>query len=194
MPHPIELILPGEPAAVRLMNTVWADRSGVHDALDDVEDLRTFLAGTGVTGGGGVRVDPAHLWQARRLRDALRRLASAVVDDDRPRAATDLTEGEALDAVNAAMAAAPGRVLRRTADGWALGHADEETVDAALGALAQEGAELVADPVRRLRACRAPGCVLYFVRDHHRREWCSVSCGNRARAARYYRRSRSAGA
>jgi hypothetical protein len=42
----------------------------------------------------------------------------------------------------------------------------------------------------RLRACQAPGCVLYFVKDHPRREWCSTACGNRARAARHYRRHR----
>jgi predicted RNA-binding Zn ribbon-like protein len=39
-----------------------------------------------------------------------------------------------------------------------------------------------------LRACHAPGCVLYFVKQHPRREWCSAGCGNRARVARHYRR------
>jgi predicted RNA-binding Zn ribbon-like protein len=43
-----------------------------------------------------------------------------------------------------------------------------------------------------LRACRAPGCVLYFVKTHPRREWCSVASGNRTRAARHYERVRSA--
>ena len=42
----------------------------------------------------------------------------------------------------------------------------------------------------RLRACRAPGCVLYFIKAHPRREWCSVACGNRVRAARHYQRVR----
>ena len=41
-----------------------------------------------------------------------------------------------------------------------------------------------------LRACHAPGCVLYFVKSHPRREWCSVACGNRVRAARHYQRAR----
>ncbi|MDR6317410.1 putative RNA-binding Zn ribbon-like protein [Actinoplanes couchii] len=41
-----------------------------------------------------------------------------------------------------------------------------------------------------LRACPGPGCVLHFVRDSPRREWCSPGCGNRARAARHYARSR----
>ena len=42
----------------------------------------------------------------------------------------------------------------------------------------------------RLRACYAPGCVLYFIKTHPRREWCSVACGNRVRAARHYQRVR----
>jgi predicted RNA-binding Zn ribbon-like protein len=32
--------------------------------------------------------------------------------------------------------------------------------------------------------------VLYFVKTHPRREWCSVACGNRVRAARHYQRGR----
>ncbi|WP_460370149.1 CGNR zinc finger domain-containing protein, partial [Actinocorallia lasiicapitis] len=37
-----------------------------------------------------------------------------------------------------------------------------------------------------LRVCPAPRCVLYFLKRHPKQEWCSVACGNRARAARYY--------
>jgi predicted RNA-binding Zn ribbon-like protein len=42
----------------------------------------------------------------------------------------------------------------------------------------------------KLCACYAPGCVLYLVKDHPRREWCSTACGNRVRAARHYQRHR----
>jgi predicted RNA-binding Zn ribbon-like protein len=42
-----------------------------------------------------------------------------------------------------------------------------------------------------LQACLAPGCILYFARTHPRREWCSVECGNRARAARHYQKVRT---
>ncbi|WP_405393054.1 CGNR zinc finger domain-containing protein [Streptomyces sp. NBC_01102] len=55
----------------------------------------------------------------------------------------------------------------------------------ALFAGAGTGAEL-------LRACPAPGCVLYFVKSHSRREWCTVGCGNRVRVARHSRRGRDA--
>jgi len=187
--HPFELVLPDEPAPVRLMNTVWADRTGVHDALTSADDLRILFADTG-SPIGGIRVTAGHIESARRLRDGLRRLAAAVTDDDRPRAETGISEVDALDAVNAAMAAAPDRLLRSADGGWELGAAGGGTVDAALGGLAREGAELVVDPAGPLRACLAPGCVLYFVRQHPRRAWCSIGCGNRARAARHYRRLR----
>ncbi|WP_440101770.1 CGNR zinc finger domain-containing protein [Streptosporangium sp. H16] len=45
-----------------------------------------------------------------------------------------------------------------------------------------------------LRACTAPRCVRYFVKKHGRQEWCKPSCGNRARAARHYRRHSAADA
>jgi hypothetical protein len=50
--------------------------------------------------------------------------------------------------------------------------------------------EQVPFPAALLRACGAPGCVLMFLKDHPRREWCSNACGNRARQARHYDRTR----
>jgi predicted RNA-binding Zn ribbon-like protein len=46
------------------------------------------------------------------------------------------------------------------------------------------------DARHQLRACLAPGCVVYFIKNHPRREWCSAGCGNRARSARHYQRHR----
>jgi predicted RNA-binding Zn ribbon-like protein len=57
---------------------------------------------------------------------------------------------------------------------------------------ARESITLLGGPdAAKLRACHAPGCVLYFVKTHPRREWCSIACGNRARAARHYDKVRS---
>ncbi|GGY98698.1 CGNR zinc finger domain-containing protein [Streptomyces poonensis] len=62
-----------------------------------------------------------------------------------------------------------------------------------LAALARAAVEFLSGPQRtRLRACTAPRCVRYFVQSHGRQEWCKPSCGNRARAARHYRRQRTA--
>ena len=169
------------------MDTVWADRAGVHDSLTSVGELRRFLAGR--PGAPAGRMTAAELERARSLRDALRRLAADVTGDDRAGAGTGLTVQEALATLNAALAAAPPPVLRRVDGSFRLG-AGRRTVPAVLAELAMEGAALVADPDRPLRACRAPGCVLYFVKDHPRREWCGVTCGNRVRAARHYARVR----
>jgi len=186
-PHPVRHLAPDEPAAVQLMDTVWADRAGVHDALTSVADLRGFLSE--LPGEPVGRVTAADLARARSLRDALRWLAADVTGDDRVGAGTGLTERAALAALDAALAAAPPPVLRRVDGQWRLG-AGRRTVPAVLAELALEGAALAADPDRPLRACRAPGCVLYFVKDHPRREWCGVTCGNRVRAARHYARVR----
>ncbi|WP_073951325.1 CGNR zinc finger domain-containing protein [Streptomyces kebangsaanensis] len=60
-------------------------------------------------------------------------------------------------------------------------------------ALARAAIDFLSGPQReRLRACTAPRCVRYFVKSHGRQEWCKPSCGNRARAARHYRRQRMA--
>ncbi len=60
-----------------------------------------------------------------------------------------------------------------------------------LGALAGDAIELLTSPHReQLRLCGAPGCVLMFLKEHPRREWCSDGCGNRARQARHYARTR----
>jgi len=51
--------------------------------------------------------------------------------------------------------------------------------------------EFLGGPERaRLRACPAPRCVRYFVKEHPRQEWCKPSCGNRARVSRHYHRAR----
>ncbi len=57
--------------------------------------------------------------------------------------------------------------------------------------LAQAAIGFLAGPDRqRLRACHAPRCVRYFLKEHPRQEWCKPSCGNRARVARHHERHR----
>jgi predicted RNA-binding Zn ribbon-like protein len=42
-----------------------------------------------------------------------------------------------------------------------------------------------------VRICgRWPACVLFFVKNHPRRDYCSPVCGNRARVSRHYERHR----
>jgi predicted RNA-binding Zn ribbon-like protein len=181
---------PGEPVPVRLMNTIWADRGGVHDALNNRGQLGDWLRVVGRTT-TPVTVTKDDLVIALRLRDALRRLAALLTEDDRPAAVSATPDvSTAIDELNtiASSAATPRLQLRHGAlelDTSPVGR----PVPAALAAVATESIDLLTDTTAPLlRACHAPGCVLYFVKDHPRREWCSAACGNRARAARHYAR------
>lgn len=188
------LVLPDEPLAVRFMNTIWADTSGVHDVLDSPAALREWLAATSGRGGEVVG-DPTdeEYADARLLRDSLRRLAALRTEDSRTAALAQVDPGPAVAAVNAAVAGLP-RTHLVLHDGR-LGteeRASGSAIRAALASIAQGGLDVVAGPAaQRLRACYAPGCVLYFVKAHPRREWCSDACGNRVRAARHYQRTRA---
>lgn len=193
----------GEPLPVELMNTVWADRDGVHDSLLGPDGLARWLGAVGPRLPAGPAPEdapdpePALVGQFRQLRDALRRLAAVATGDPRPYAASPTAEpatavDAAVEAVNRACAFAPVWSQLSWPDGGAparTGRCAHSRGAAALSAIAEEAVLLFAGPDRaELRACRAPGCVLYFVRAHPRREWCSAACGNRARVARHYQR------
>jgi predicted RNA-binding Zn ribbon-like protein len=179
----------GEPLPVELMNTVWADRDGVYDALgDDLPQwLRDVSPRLGLSGEDRT-VDEKLAVRFRELRDGLRRMAAAVTEDDRPPTASTTPDlSAAVEAVNRSCAYAPTwselswppvREIRSSGTRAAT----------ALSVIAEQAVQLFTEDSANLRACHGPGCVLYFVRNHPRREWCSAGCGNRARVARHYRR------
>lgn len=121
----------------------------------------------------------------RTLRDHVRALFAALVEA-RP------APTEALAAVNDALTRVPtaaplhwdpARGLHRTAP-----HPTDQLVDHALGFLAADAADLLTGPdAERLTACDSPPCTRYLLRTG-RRQWCSVRCGDRVRAARAYAR------
>ena len=180
-------VLPDESAPVRLMSTIWPDAEGIHDDLAGPADLDAWLNAVGIDR-RGAKATEDELRSAIRLRDAVRRLAAHATGDDRPAAASAIADlDEAVTVLNEhaaklpppAIAASPSG-LRRAKEAPASG------VTTGLAGIAQQAVALLADHGDKLRACHAPGCVLYFVKSHPRREWCSVACGNRARAARHY--------
>jgi predicted RNA-binding Zn ribbon-like protein len=64
--------------------------------------------------------------------------------------------------------------------------------DPLTAALARAAIAFLASPERqRLRACHAPRCVRYFLKEHPRQEWCKPACGNRARVARHHERHKA---
>lgn len=182
------------------MNTIWADREGVHDTLADQAGLAQWLrtapassADLKVAVLDGSVLDEAALGRFCALRDALRLLAAEVTGDTRTVAGPpDRDVAGAISTVNLSCAAAPswsqldwpnsGQPRRRVVTAAA-------PADSVLARLAEAGAGLFGSGLAaHLAACLAPGCVLYFLRDHPRRQWCSDACGNRARVARHYAR------
>jgi predicted RNA-binding Zn ribbon-like protein len=187
-----------EPLAIEFANTRYAVRSRVRDGIATpphlVGWLVTHAVGLGIAPGGTDRgsgdlraaVGDAEVAAFQTLRQAIREVARACVED-RPAGAADLAE------LNRCAAVAPRwPEIRRTTDTYlTVERTGGGPVPAALSAIARDAIRIVGGPLRaELRACPAPGCVLFFIKDHPRREWCSAGCGNRARASRHYHRHR----
>ncbi|HEY6501223.1 MAG TPA: CGNR zinc finger domain-containing protein [Streptosporangiaceae bacterium] len=207
----------GEPIPVELMNTVWADRDGVHDALADPAEAAAWLRAAAPR----IEITPPELRppagdaetgtvisDLRDLRNALRQLAAEVTGDrrsaGRPGTEPAASRAVAVSTINRAAAAAPAwPALSWPDDAPATRqlHSQGPAARILLAAIASQAISLFAEPdppgqsgQPQLRACRGPGCVLYFVQQHPRREWCSAGCGNRARVARHYHRHRGSAA
>jgi predicted RNA-binding Zn ribbon-like protein len=130
------------------------------------------------------------LRRARRLREATYRVFAAIADRRAPRDAD-------LGQINRALSEASrhARVARR-ADGrfawrWADG---PPQLDRILWPVARSAAEvLTGDDLGRIKKCPASNCGWIFL-DLTRsatRRWCAMTvCGNRAKARRFYARSR----
>jgi predicted RNA-binding Zn ribbon-like protein len=191
------LPLSGEPAPVRLMNTIWADTAGLHDDLTAPAALHDWLATVDSRYAAEAVAEPHldELAEAKLVRDSLRRLAALLTDDARPAAQSPVESvDDAVAAVNRAVTRLPHAQLAIRGSRLERGRpAPASPMRVALAELAMGSIDVLTGPsATKLRACHAPGCVRYFVRSHPRREWCSETCGNRARAARHYRRVRAA--
>jgi predicted RNA-binding Zn ribbon-like protein len=177
------------------MNTIWADTSGVHDDLTTPAALRDWVALVHDQDADALDSPGLdELAEARALRDSLRQLAAFSTDDPRPAAQSPVdTVDDAVAAVNKAATHRPHTQLTMRDGQLQRGNPPHASpTRTALAELAHDAIDLLTGPAAaKLRACQAPGCVLYFVKTHHRREWCSEACGNRARAARHYRRIRN---
>jgi predicted RNA-binding Zn ribbon-like protein len=183
----------GEPLPLELANATHVIRGRLRDGLSSTDRLADWLGevrprlDTPLTDRDLAATSEAHLAMARDLRDCVRELAGAAVDGVQP-------DPTALSRLNKHVRV----VLRWRELSWDDGEPRSRTrvnrspVLGAICEIAQATVDLFADPHRaEIRRCGAPGCVLYFRKDHPRREWCSTSCGNRVRSARHYRRTKS---
>jgi predicted RNA-binding Zn ribbon-like protein len=180
-----------EPLAVELHNTVYAAGGKLIDGLETPEALSAWLAAIADRLPERARdADPSRHSEFLALRGAVREALHA------PHEGKALS-ASALATINDAAARAPlspqaavgadGRLRLETH------HHSADPTDVALATFAADAIEVLSASRREdVRACRAPNCVLMFFRDNPRRRWCSAACGNRARQARHYARTRRA--
>jgi len=174
--------------ALGLANTPLALPSGEIDLLATPADAAAWLIGNGLAPPGAVVLDLC-AQRLRALRGHLRGLFSAHVTGTAPSPA-------GLEAVNVALTRAPSADILR----WdpsrglyrAAAHPIDQMLERALAVIAADAADLLTGPAAsRLAACGSPPCRRFLLRTHAARHWCSVRCGDRARAARAYARRRS---
>jgi predicted RNA-binding Zn ribbon-like protein len=184
-PHYLhQLPVPGEERflSLALVNTRFALSHGQVDLLEDVDAARLWLVRHELLA-DRIVLSGRQAGRLRLLREALRELFGARAEGGAPPAPS-------LDALNAALAAAPP-TPRLLWTGREPHRADEpdtaNPVGAALCTLAEDGADLLTgDDAGRLAPCGAQGCTRWFLRSHAARRWCTTKCGNRVRAARHY--------
>jgi len=178
----------GQPLAVEFANTSFARRGEPQEGIGTPEHLgawlrdRAGLFDSSLPASTLVRLNGAQLAGFRSLRDAIRSVAASIVDE-RP------SPSGAVSVINQVSALAPRwpRLVSSSAEFQILEQTSASSLDAALAEIARSAMELFARHERaNLRRCQGPGCVLYFLRDSPRREWCSTACGTRARVARHY--------
>jgi predicted RNA-binding Zn ribbon-like protein len=175
----------GEPLPIELHNTLYALRGRAVDGLAESSGLRAWLTALAdrlpVDPGA---VDAGRLTDFVALRSAVREALHAALER-RP------VSDDALAELNRVSARSP-QSLQLTGDGRGeLRYHAPAPTDVVLGVIASSTIALVSGPgAGGLRECGAPGCILMYTKDHPRREWCSAACGNRARQARHYARTR----
>jgi predicted RNA-binding Zn ribbon-like protein len=189
----------GGSLALDLANT-WGDRSDPgKDGLKSYRDLLDWAHGAGLVGERerGELEKLAHrdadtsirvFRGALDLRDTVFSLCTTIAGGGSP-------SERNVAALNAAVQTVPRQQLCCGVDccewEWPAGEPDLRQV---LWPVIQSAADLVTSPdVARIRECGAPDCNWLFL-DHSRggrRRWCDMStCGNRAKARRYYERHR----
>jgi predicted RNA-binding Zn ribbon-like protein len=180
----------GLPLPFELINTAFADAGQPYDALASTQDLSEWLRVNREQFGVPLPAasTTADLMEYRQLRQALRDAFTATVNGVSPNA-SDLT---LLNKISARAPQFAQLDWTRKTRRMRMDNVSENAHVNALGTVARSAIELLSGPdVDRIERCHRPGCVLLFLKDRRDSQWCSATCGNRARVARHYARSRT---
>jgi len=190
----------GERLCVDFVNTEILEGGKRLDLLAGFDDLVDWFAAAHVIGTGeagalarrwGGTSDAQHTFQrAVRFRATVRGMLEPFSKDRR-----NLSQ-QTLDAINSVLGLSSSvRELVRTRSGyetrWRRSFAAPEQL---LVPVAESAADLLStDDLTLVKKCESPHCILLFcdTSKNHARRWCSMAaCGNRAKAAAHYRRTR----
>ena len=178
-------------AAVEFLNSLELQSGVLVDHLHEPDDARAWFVEQGV-----IHEDDHGAWtdrdldRVRSVRDALRAVLDAVVDQRPP-------DPGAIGLVNEALGDGQARRLELDGSEIRLGHRHGSTqVGDALAALADPiVTELASGRPDRFRTCANDTCrwSFYDASPTGRRRWCDMrTCGNRAKAARHRERAKEA--
>lgn len=182
------LFIAGDPALDFVNTEIVRDGEPV-DLLADPASLERWLQDAGL---GRVRVTPAMLEGAKRLRRALREIVGELAAPaggrrtGRPAAGGPRVINEELQRGRGALA------LRAKNGGFAIEFEPQQDDPRFLLARAAANFLASADPAR-IRRCGGTNCILFFydTTKSATRRWCSMAgCGNRMKAALHYQRSK----
>ncbi|WP_405491373.1 CGNR zinc finger domain-containing protein [Nocardia sp. NBC_00511] len=189
-----------DPLAFRFVNTLRATGRGLTDAFATPESTHDWLLANAANLGVYLDLEAYHPTEADRLalvelRRNVRALFAEAVAPQAPSSADAAVLPPFADAL-AALNRAAAPVLRRLE--WDDAGPRPEfrlltsgDIDTLRAGLADAAIEFLTGPLpEQVRVCPAPRCVRYYLKAHPRQEWCSVACGNRARAARHYQQHR----
>lgn len=171
--------------ALDLANTVHAIPGGEVDLIGSRELATAWLARHRLLPAGTALGDPCTA-RLRTLRHALRELLTSATAATRPPSSALATVNDALAGAPSAepLAWSPAAGLHRDP-----AHPLDRLTEHVLAALAADAANLLTgEDATKIAQCGANSCTRFLLRTHAARQWCSVRCGDRVRAARAYAR------
>lgn len=169
--------------ALDFLNTEVVVNGEPADYLATEDDLRRWLVESGLASGS---IKKGWLREANALRAELRPIFLRLAAGDRLRPSD-------LAPLNETLRSATSHLELQLRDGKPALHTVSERATPPF-LIARAAAEFLSTAdLSRVRQCEGQGCILFFydtTRSHTRR-WCSMAgCGNRAKAAAHYQRTR----
>ena len=165
----------------------WRGQSSPTETLNEPDDLASWLAGN--VAKEARPLSRRDFERALEARETIYRVFDATARGKAP-------AGSDLEALNAALTAAPARrALRRERGGfvWDVDMRGSTALAQLAPVLWSAGDLLTGGKLDKVKRCANPECGWLFLDDSRagKRRWCSMSaCGNRAKARRHYHRSK----